>query len=71
MMAPPAPAATYRAATATAAPYHSGAANRCPLCAGTAFFVGRITAECGACGNPLPLAPARAVLPSGDGEGWW
>ena len=71
MMAPRKPSASYPAAMATGAPYHVGGANRCPHCGGTAFFVGRVTAECGHCGNPLPIAPARAAIPIAGGDGWW
>lgn len=35
--------------------------NRCPDCHGEAFFVGRVTAECGGCGMPLPLVTMRRV----------
>lgn len=43
--------------------YYPGLANRCPLCGHTAFNVGRITAECGACGSPLPISPSRNPFP--------
>lgn len=35
--------------------------NRCPDCHGEAFFVGRVTAECGGCGMPLPIVSFRRV----------
>jgi hypothetical protein len=36
--------------------YRAGETNRFPMCTGTAWFVGRSSAECGTCGHPLPLA---------------
>ena len=56
------PAATFTAAATLGAAYQVGGVNRCPHCSGTAFNVGRVTAECGACGNPLPIAPTRQIL---------
>lgn len=53
----------YVAAMATAAAYQLTGTNRCPHCSGTAFHVGRVTAECGACGNPLPIGPTRKPMP--------
>lgn len=38
-----------------------GRPNRCPDCHGEAFTVGRITAECGGCGMPLPIVSFRRV----------
>lgn len=38
--------------------YHEGEVNRCPQCGGKGWHVGRVTAECGHCGHPLPLAQA-------------
>ena len=35
--------------------------NRCPDCHGEAFFVGRVTAECGGCGMPLPVVSLRRL----------
>lgn len=41
--------------------YAVGRVNRCPDCHGEAFTVGRITAECGGCGLPLPVVSFRRV----------
>ncbi|WP_432769779.1 MAG: hypothetical protein HEQ22_03265 [Sphingopyxis sp.] len=41
--------------------YAIGRANRCPDCHSEAFTVGRITAECGGCGLPLPIVSFRRV----------
>lgn len=35
--------------------YHQGV--RCPACTGTAWLIGRSSAECARCGAALPLAP--------------
>lgn len=35
--------------------FYPGEPNHCPRCHGTAWHVGRITAECARCGTPLPL----------------
>lgn len=39
----------------------AGRVNRCPDCHSEAFTVGRITAECGGCGLPLPIVSFRRV----------
>lgn len=39
--------------------FRAGLANHCPACGHGAFHVGRVTAECGACLTPLPIADAR------------
>jgi uncharacterized protein (DUF983 family) len=50
--------------------YHEGETNRCPQCGNKGWHVGRVTAECGHCGHPLPLAQATiTVAPSEQGEG--
>lgn len=67
-VAAPQPAACFTAAATFGAAYQLGDANRCPHCFGTAFIVGRVTAECGACGNPLPIAPSRKIFPSCNEE---
>lgn len=54
-----------RAAAIAAAPrpampvYVPGRVNRCVECHHEAFWVGRITAECGSCGRPLPVDQLR------------
>lgn len=57
------PAPRPRPSVALGSAYYPGLANRCPLCGHTAFNVGRITAECGACGSPLPISPSRNPFP--------
>ncbi|MDB5694037.1 MAG: hypothetical protein JWO81_3100, partial [Alphaproteobacteria bacterium] len=37
-------------------PFRRGEAVACPDCAATSWHVGRRSAECAACGAPLPLA---------------
>ena len=50
--------------------YHEGETNRCPQCGGKGWIVGRLTAECGHCGHPLPLAQATITgAPAEQGEG--
>lgn len=39
--------------------FRPGLANHCPACGHGGFHVGRITAECGNCSSPLPIAAAR------------
>lgn len=46
--------------------YWPGETNRCPVCSGKAWHIGRVTAECAACDHPLPLAQAP-----GTGEPVW
>lgn len=36
--------------------YREGEHLRCPQCSGTQWHIGRVTAECASCGNPIPLA---------------
>jgi uncharacterized protein (DUF983 family) len=59
----PAPTPRPRPSVALGSAYHPGLANRCPLCGHTAFNVGRITAECGACAAALPISPSRNPFP--------
>ncbi len=42
--------------------YHPGEANHCPFCAGTHWYVGRISSECARCGMALPLATNHVPL---------
>lgn len=39
--------------------YHLHEDNHCPHCAGRHWWVGRVAAECAACGTALPLAEYR------------
>jgi hypothetical protein len=42
--------------------YVLGRPNRCISCHHEAFWVGRITAECGSCGRPLPIVDQRRPM---------
>ena len=39
--------------------YRANAANHCPGCGRSHWYIGRIIAECGFCGTAVPLAEAR------------
>jgi len=39
--------------------YRANAANHCPGCGRSQWFIGRVSAECGFCGTAVPLAEAR------------
>jgi hypothetical protein len=43
--------------------YRSNAANHCPGCGRSQWYVGRISAECGYCATAVPLAEARLAPP--------
>jgi hypothetical protein len=49
--------------------YQAGAANFCPRCGGSQWYIGRITAECAYCGTALPLDPAETEA-GGDKIRW-
>lgn len=36
--------------------YRTGDVNHCPGCGGKSWHIGRMSAECGACGTAIPLA---------------
>ena len=44
--------------------YRANAANHCPGCGHSNWFIGRVSAECGFCATAVPLAEARADLPA-------
>ena len=45
--------------------YRPMESNRCPGCGGSAWLVGRVTAECGLCQTASPiLTPATSVIGS-------
>ena len=44
--------------------YRANAANHCPGCGRSNWFIGRISAECGFCGTAVPLAEARTDEPT-------
>ena len=44
--------------------YRANAANHCPGCGRSNWFIGRVSAECGFCATAVPLAEARADHPS-------
>jgi hypothetical protein len=39
--------------------YRANAANHCPGCGRSQWYIGRVSAECGFCGTAVPLAEAR------------
>jgi PilZ domain len=39
--------------------YRANAANHCPGCGRSHWYIGRVSAECGFCGTAIPLAEAR------------
>lgn len=41
--------------------YRPAQKNFCPACAGTAWHVGRSTAECARCAFALPITPAASA----------
>lgn len=43
--------------------YRTG--TRCPSCGGSAWHVGRLSAECGQCATALPLAPRAPETDAG------
>ncbi len=55
MIARPASPAT-RTGDAAAAVFSPGKPNRCTSCGGTSWHIGRVVAECAACGLPALLA---------------
>ena len=44
--------------------YRANAANHCPGCGHSNWFIGRISAECGFCGTAVPLAEGRIEEPT-------
>src|SRR3954465_4413534 len=38
--------------------YRANASNHCPGCGRSQWYIGRVSAECGFCGPPVPLAEA-------------
>lgn len=49
--------------------YRANAANHCPGCGRSHWYIGRISAECGFCGTAIPLAEARSDCRIANGAG--
>ncbi len=54
---------THAARPIEAGAYRPGQDNRCASCGGTHWHVGRITAECAACGEVMMLAASPLCFP--------